>query len=55
MKRLINDDGLPNIYDNFEVEDKLWNHLDFIWGINAVTKVYAKLIENMARAEAELR
>ncbi|TRY73442.1 hypothetical protein TCAL_06993 [Tigriopus californicus] len=44
---------LPNVYDNYEVPYPNWNHLDFLWGIDANTLVYPQVISNMARAEAE--
>eukprot|EP00095_Tigriopus_kingsejongensis_P005003 maker-scaffold139_size317827-snap-gene-0.14 protein:Tk05003 transcript:maker-scaffold139_size317827-snap-gene-0.14-mRNA-1 annotation:"lipase 3" len=45
---------LPNIFDNYEVPYENWNHLDYLWGIDAPTLVYTQLISNMARAEAQL-
>ena len=46
---------LPMIFDNYQVPYENWNHLDFIWGIDADTLVYTQLMANMAKAEIELR
>ena len=43
------------IFDNYQVPYENWNHLDFIWGIDADTLVYTQLMANMAKAEIELR
>jgi len=40
---------LSNITENYQVKDKLWNHLDFILGINAGPKVNAKIIEILSK------
>lgn len=44
---------LPNVYDSFEVDWEQWNHMDFIYGIDAYTLVYPQVLDNMARAQAE--
>lgn len=37
--------NLPNIVDDYEVQD--WNHLDFIWAINAKPVLYNRMIQLM--------
>ena len=44
---------LPNIYDNYEVPYENWNHLDYLWGIDADRLVYDQVLANIARAQAE--
>merc|ERR1711860_210687 len=44
---------LPNLYDNYEVPYYNWNHLDFLWGIDAPTLVWNRVQENMAGAQEE--
>jgi len=39
--------NLPNIVDDVYVAD--WNHLDFIWGINAAETIYYKMIALMRK------
>ncbi len=41
------------MYDNFEVDWDQWNHMDFIYGIDADTLLYPQLMDNMARAQDE--
>ena len=43
---------LPNIFDNYEVPYENWNHLDYLWGIDAPTLVYDQVLTNIARAQA---
>lgn len=43
---------LPNIFDDYEVPFEQWNHLDYLWGIDAKEYVYDHLMENMAKAQA---
>lgn len=45
---------LPNVYDDYEVPYENWNHLDYIYGIDAYTLVYPRVLENIARANDEL-
>ncbi len=47
------DTELPDVYDNFEVDWDQWNHMDFIYGIDADTLLYPQLMDNMARAQDE--
>ncbi len=44
---------LPYVYDNYEVPFEQWNHLDYLYGIDAYTLVYPQVMENMARAQQE--
>ena len=39
--------GLPNVVDDFNVE--IFNHLDFIWGINAKAELYDRMIKLMQK------
>jgi len=39
--------GLPNLAVNFEVPYAEWNHLDFIYGIDADKLLYPEIIKNM--------
>ena len=38
---------LPNKYATYEVPFELWNHLDYLWGIDAKTILYPEIIKNM--------
>lgn len=39
--------GLPNVRLLFMVPHPLWNHMDFVWGMNARTLVYRPLVNTM--------
>jgi len=39
---------LPNLVDNIRIADDNFNHLDFVWGVNADTLCYNILIEKLA-------
>jgi len=36
---------LPNVISSIRVEEEDWNHLDFLWGINAKTIIYDHVLE----------
>jgi len=38
---------LPNNYATYEVPFELWNHLDYLWGIDAKTLLYPEIMKNM--------
>ena len=38
---------LPNLYASYEVPFPKWNHLDYLWGIDAPTLVYSEVLKNM--------
>ena len=38
---------LPNVVASYDVPFKKWNHLDYLWGIDADTLVYAEVLKNM--------
>ena len=38
---------LPNNYATYEVPFELWNHLDYLYGIDAKTILYPEIIKNM--------
>ena len=38
---------LPNKYATYEVPYELWNHLDYLYGIDAKTILYPEIIKNM--------
>lgn len=38
---------LPNLYASYEVPFAKWNHLDFLYGIDADVLVYQELLKNM--------
>ncbi|KAH8282129.1 hypothetical protein KR054_005724 [Drosophila jambulina] len=42
---------LPNVVTKFLVADKEFNHLDFIWGIDARTLLWDQMLENMKSHE----
>jgi hypothetical protein len=44
--------ALPNVFDNYEVPFDKWNHLDYLYGVDAFTLVYPQVLSNMARAES---
>ncbi len=39
--------NLPNIVDDYEITD--WNHLDFLWAINAPDYLYNRMIGLMKK------
>jgi len=45
---------LPDIFDDYEVPYENWNHLDYLYAIDAYTLVYPQLLANMERAQKEL-
>ena len=38
---------LPNVVASYDVPFKKWNHMDYLWGIDADTLVYAEVLKNM--------
>ena len=40
-------ENLPNIVDDYEVD--LWNHVDFIWAINARELLYERIVKLMEK------
>lgn len=44
--RLLNS-RLPNTRLLYRVPNPLWNHMDFVWGLNARTLVYRPLVNTM--------
>ena len=44
---------LPNIFDNYEVPYENWNHLDYLFGIDADRLVYDQVLANINRAQTE--
>ena len=38
---------LPNNYATYEVPFEMWNHLDYLYGIDAKTILYPEIIKNM--------
>ena len=38
---------LPNVVDDYEIKD--WNHLDFVWAINASRAFYNRMIQLMLK------
>ena len=38
---------LPNKYATYEVPFEMWNHLDYLYGIDAKTILYPEIIKNM--------
>ena len=38
---------LPNVFASYDVPYKKWNHMDYLWGIDADTLVYAEVLKNM--------
>lgn len=40
-------DQLPNVVSLYEVEDRLFTHFDFVWGLHAKEQVYDHVIEIM--------
>jgi len=39
--------GLPNLFSSYEVPYPKWNHLDFLWAIDADKLLYAEVLKNM--------
>ena len=46
---------LPNNFATYEVPFDLWNHLDYLWGIDAKTILYPEIIKNMEAYTQSLR
>ena len=46
---------LPNVFDNYEVPFPKFNHLDYLWGIDANILVYDQVVNNMNIAESSLK
>jgi hypothetical protein len=42
---------LPNVFDNYTVPYAKWNHVDFLWGIDAPILLFPRLMKNIADAE----
>jgi len=42
---------LPNVVEKYLVKDKEFNHLDFIWGIDARELLWDRMLENMRNHE----
>jgi hypothetical protein len=42
---------LPYVFDNFTVSLPTWDHYDFVYGIDADTLVYPRVLKNIADAE----
>ena len=38
---------LPNVFASYDVPYKKWNHMDYLWGIDADTLVYAEVLKNI--------
>ena len=38
---------LPNLFKSYEVPFPKWNHLDFLWAIDANTLLYPEVLKNM--------
>ena len=38
---------LPNQFSVYEVPFAKWNHLDYLWGIDADVYVYSEILKNM--------
>lgn len=54
VERLI--ESLPNVVQTYLVPHKKFNHIDFLWGIDAPTLLYAtlfKIMDSMESGESE--
>ena len=38
---------LPNLFASYDVPFKKWNHLDYLYGVDADTLVYPEVLKNM--------
>merc|ERR1711976_722099 len=43
--------ALPNIVDIYKVPFDKWNHLDYLWGLDANTLVYPRVLENIKKMQ----
>ena len=41
--------GLPNLVASYCVPYPEWNHLDYLWGIDAYTLVYPEVMKNIEK------
>ena len=41
--------ALPNLVADYLVPFADWNHLDYLWGIDAHTLVYPEILKNMEK------
>lgn len=49
VRLLIKD--LPNVFNDYLVPHKKFNHADFVWGKNAGRLVYDEIVKNMKMSE----
>jgi hypothetical protein len=40
---------LPNLVSDYLVPFDMWNHLDYLWGIDADTLLYPEVLMNMEK------
>ncbi len=46
---------LQNKFAVYEVPFEQWNHLDYLWGIDAKTILYPEILSNLQKASEQLR
>ncbi len=47
-------EALPNLVANYLVPYANWNHLDYLWGIDADTLLYPEVLKNMEKFRKDM-
>ena len=47
--------SMLNLFDDYEVPFAQWNHLDYLWAVDANRYVYDRLVQNINSAQSILK